>query len=184
MNTLKLSVCAFLAYALFAGLFSLTTPRSVGAQGTQGPTVRIGNTTSTPVPITAAFAEPYQASVVEAIPAGLFGGLIELPAVPVGKRLVIEYVSITGAVPIGQQVIGRIGTRLSSNGFAHVIGLSSKSTETIAGGWDTYVGNERVLIFVNGGEVPQILVTRSNSSGQWRVLGSVSGYLLDVPEPQ
>ena len=122
--------------------------------------------------------QPYQAGAFAFPPAGTFGGSVTLPAVPAGKRLVIEYVSISGTVNIGQNVLeGRLDFGGAGGDF-HAVSMPFQGQSPIR---NYYVGSERVQMFVDAGNPPTLHVERSHNTDPWTIHASVAGYLVDVP---
>lgn len=98
--------------------------------------------------------------------------------VPEGKLLVIEYVSVSAAVPPGQQV------RASVSGQGVGVGLSTHKVVMLGqgrfGGNDLYVGADAVRAYAFGGSGIGLSAVRTSDSGNGgRIEFSLSGHLID-----
>jgi hypothetical protein len=97
--------------------------------------------------------------------------------VPVGKLLVVEYVTVSALVPVGQQV--RASLVAQRAGLAlHRIQMVRQGT---FGGLDHFVGSAPVKAYAGGGKYALLVaVNRNSDAGDGgRVEMSVSGHLID-----
>src|SRR5262249_55188517 len=149
MKQFQASLLGAVVFGLLIGIVSLSYQKGVEAQLGSTP-VRVVNTSTSPaLGRDVDRREPYQATGFTSSSA--FSAAVFLPAVPAGKRLVIEYVSVRAFVPIGQQVDGQLST--SSLIVPLEVPFQSSNSSP---GQDAYIGSQKVLIFVNAGETPEV----------------------------
>ena len=85
---------------------------------------------------------------------------LNFPAVPAGKRLVLEYVNLTLNSPNGVPLFF-ISDRAANNTTNYTIGLISQSPPVVTA---YSVVNESILAYFETGETPQVLVENANAS--------------------
>jgi hypothetical protein len=101
-----------------------------------------------------------------------------LPAVPEGKRLVIEHVTARVRLPIGQEAYAALKTQ--SLYLTSLLPLTYQMTEH---GHAVYVAAVPVRVRVDAGARACFLLARNIGTGQGTGLFTVSGYLIDMSEP-
>lgn len=180
-----------------------------------GPDVRVINTSAEPVPVTGnvhvtntptvaispstvlatrSVDEParsaFQLSRTIMIPPGSPFIETEMTPIPVGKRLVVELVSIEAELPIGQKLLFAgfdpfLGTPPAPGTQSHVY-VPAQFTATV-GSFDIYAACLKTLFYADASSAPigsgftglQIFASRSESAGSAQVTFTVSGHLLD-----
>ncbi len=165
-----------------------TTPisGSVSIAGTPSVTgtITVGNPTSSPVPVRAVdnpANQAFQAEDVLTLDAGVSNNIIVGPAVPAGKRLVIEHVSATGLLPAGAKLLrAEIGASLNGSFVFHrLVPALDGSIGTI----DVFAMSTPMRMYADGGTSLHLLAVRDAFSigSPASVDFSVSGYLVDMP---
>lgn len=145
-------------------------------------TVQLANTVASPVPVVDIndAGQPFQtgASVTQA---GTNVSLINVATVPAGKRLVIEFISATGQVPVGQHVeLMEINTITDPfGGLTHQLLVHAQPPAVI--GDSLFRANQQLRLYANAGSQVKALFRRSSSAGNGVFLVTISGYLVDVP---
>jgi hypothetical protein len=173
MKLLRTSFLTALGLAVLGLALSLTYQKGVEAQVGSTP-VRVVNLATAPA-LTRDVdrREPYDASQS----ASSLGTLLNLglPAVPAGKRLVIEHVTVRADVPFGRQVVCRLFTPVQ-----HELEMGYQGTG-FALNSDTYVGSQHLLAFASAGQTPVVRIDRTGNEPITMVLyASISGYLEDL----
>jgi hypothetical protein len=100
---------------------------------------------------------------------------LTLPAVPPGKRLIIQHVNL-GVFTTVPDSIQQIFLDNSAGGVSYF----PATYMATASGLNDYVVNESVLVNFEAGDVPKLQIF-SISGGNTSVLGQISGYMIDVP---
>ena len=150
-------------------------------------TVRLPNTTASPLPVFDAqdARQPFQASASSIQEAGTNGSTVTVATVPAGKRLVIEFVSATGQLPPGQQVVAwRINTIAPpTGGQTHELLINAQPP--FVNGDALFRASQQVRLYADPGATAgadvRALFTRNTSAGQALFLMTISGYLVNVP---
>jgi hypothetical protein len=101
-----------------------------------------------------------------------------LPAVPEGKRLVIEHVTARVRIPIGQEAYAALKTK--SLYLASLLPLTYQMTEH---GNAVFVAAVPIRMRLDAGERACFLLARNIGTGQGTGLFTVSGYLIDMRRP-
>jgi hypothetical protein len=101
-----------------------------------------------------------------------------LPAVPEGKRLVIEHVTARVRIPTGQEAYAALKTQ--SLYLASLLPLTYQLTEH---GHAVFVAAVPAKLRVDAGGRACFLLARNIGTGQGTGLFTVSGYLIDMDEP-
>jgi hypothetical protein len=99
--------------------------------------------------------------------------------VPAGKRLVVESVSVNGAMDVGQRL--RYVALQSSSGNVSVEHWLPVSQYVTVGTRDHFVGNQALRLYVEPGGTLFVTATRNPSSGSGFFSATVIGHLIDVP---
>jgi hypothetical protein len=151
----------------------VNTP-SVNVANTPG--VSVLNGSGNPV-LTRNVDEParraFQAAVVLILPEGTDVGT-QILNIPTGKRLVIEYVTLSSNLPSGQAwTAAGLGTVVDETVVVHRFGPLQ---QTAAG---RFASDKAVRVYAD--HFVTFVAERSGASGQGRVDLTVSGYLVDVP---
>jgi hypothetical protein len=132
-----------------------------------------------PSPPTVDRRVPYQASQFASHGGETNSATATLPAVPAGKRLVVEYLTVLFEVGDGQQVSCFVQANDATAGFgdsAFQLPLQARAGAT--GGSDRYVGSQRVLMFVGAGNALSVTCL-TNTVGAAQMTVSAAGYLED-----
>jgi hypothetical protein len=176
-TTSKIVKITALAALSCAGLAAAPASWSVGSTP-----VTVVNGTSQPIPVkgelVSAATEAYQVTMFGSINPGEKQPNVWF-SVPVGKRLVVEHVSVLTVVPSGQVVIVRVGPP-GGNIFQHRLVLSPIGA--FGGGLDWFVASQPIRMYVNGAvQALFVEVMRNSGTGYGSIEASVSGYLVDAP---
>jgi len=104
-----------------------------------------------------------------------------ITTVPIGKRLVIEYVSVKGAVLTGQKMLAP-GITLTTGGVVVSHYLTTSAFQGVLTGRDIYVSSQEVRLFADQGTEVFGFAFRDSSTGNGgNVTFTISGYLVDMP---
>jgi len=175
-------------------LFLLLTPILLScfallpiAQAAPSPSnVIVVNTTASPVPLRDVdnpARQPFQAEAVGGIADGASTtGDITLTTVPVGKRLVIEHVSVLGKMLAPQRlVLGGMGSG-QPGGKVHWLDIKVQGSNADAT-LDYFVASQLVRFYQDPGPV-RCLAERDSTAGAnpASVTFTISGYFVDCPE--
>jgi hypothetical protein len=181
MNTRRLCALSFCILMTFATM----------GHGAQQPTsVTVNNTSANPVPVdvqnqlsTKAADNPAFQAYDEFRTTTVLPGNIQADFsydLPVGKRLVIEFVTVSVIVPAGQN---GFTVTVFTGGISkqHYIPVISQGTDT--NGLARFVAAQQTKLFAEAGgsEAFHISIARNSSSGQFLAGVSVSGHLVDIP---
>lgn len=147
---------------------------------TNTPSVTVANSAANPVPVslTSEPLDPFQtaASTTET---GTNVSTLNVTTVPPGKRLVIEFVSMTGQVPAGQHVeIMEITTSNSLGGVSHPFVIHPQP-DAVSGD-ALFRANQSLRLYANGGTQVTALFRRSSTLGTANYGLTISGYLMDM----
>jgi len=162
-------------------------------------TVRLPNTAANPLPVrveNAPVRKPFQARVVVS-PAGTGNSTATL-AIPAGKRLVIENVSVVGRLPEGMKAEVNFSTHMDNDGDGvggiedivfHRIPMVEQG---VFDGTTISVFNQKMLVFADSkiGDVQYAVVAQARLNGMApansfvQVQFTFSGYLEDLPTAQ
>jgi hypothetical protein len=168
------------------GLAVLTSSLLFGGlgQGQAGPVVSgnvvVTNTSAQAVPVSVqpTALQPWQGSFSLDMGDGETSKMVPLPALPAGKRLVIEFAS-SELIVLKEQLpsVQIFGTLEGSGSIAHVLDVSNIGDHSP--GQFRWRGSHTVKMYLDNGFVR---VNRSGGSANV-FFGSValSGYLIDVP---
>lgn len=99
-----------------------------------------------------------------------------MPALPAGKRLVIEHVTARVRLPIGQQ--GYVALKTHALHIASMLPLTPQMTEL---GHTTYAAAVPLKLRIDPPNLPCFLFERDEGAGQGTALFTISGYLVDMP---
>jgi len=170
-------------FALLPIAQAAPSPSNVNVVNT--PDVNVVNTTASPVPVRDVdnpARQPFHAEAVGGFADGasITGGIL-IPTVPAGKRLVIEHVSVFGAMLPGQKMVRtRVMYRFSVFGHSLVISAQGSNAD---GSSDYFVASELIRFYDNDGLPVAWEVERDSSAGA-KPAGidlNCDGYLVDCP---
>jgi len=101
--------------------------------------------------------------------------------VPTGMQLIIDNFTIVASMPSGQNVFGfEIRTTLNGDLASHFFSMSKQGT---SGGFDSFVGGKKVLLFADGGSEVSAILLRSDASGDANFTFSFTGFLEPLTAP-
>jgi len=161
---------------------SLTNTGRVLAENIKPLLVTVVNDSTTPVPvrdIDNPARQPFQIEQIATI-RNAESSWAEFVAVPIGKRLVIEYVSVFIALPAGQKptLVG-VATTLNQIGAGHSFGAMFLAADIV--GRDVFNISQQTRLYSDpGASSVNFFVERNASSGEAEIFFSVSGYLVDL----
>lgn len=151
--------------------------------------VRVINSTLEPVPIVGTVTvsnanantlQPFQASVnsTQTTPSNV--STATLATVPAGKRLVIEFVTMTAQVPQGQHAeIMEITTSTDPvGGVSHQLLIVPQPDAVI--GDALFRSSQEVKLYANAGTQVQVLWRRNSNLGTATFSATLSGHLVDM----
>jgi hypothetical protein len=97
--------------------------------------------------------------------------------VPVGKRLVIRFVSTSAYLPAGQQLLSGylVDTFVDGVGARYVLSPAL----TVSSSVDLYTSAQETVIYADGGTQVRIQTSRSGTTGDASLTVAMSGYLID-----
>jgi hypothetical protein len=98
--------------------------------------------------------------------------------IPRGMRLVIQFVSVSGAVPQGQKVNVTLNTTVNNATASYALQTSQVSSATP--GTDSILANQMMLVYADNTGMATVLVNRQAGEGICQMSVSVSGYLVDI----
>ena len=153
---------------------------NVGINGM--PTVKVDNTAN-PLfvrDVDNPASQPFQAATSFGIAAQQIRGGGVLTTVPLGKRLVIEHVSVRARVQPNQKLAEAeilIAVANNNNG-GHPIDYYFALNDQ---GDNLFMANQQVRLYADPGTEVQVAATRNASDGSGFVYFSISGYFVDVP---
>jgi hypothetical protein len=199
MLKLKQSLIAFAGMSLIITLIAVVTPQAIRSQNkeTVGPTkpVLVVNSPSEPVPVTGAVSvsnlgdsplpvrdvdSPGRQPVTAEGSCSGSGCTGTVYTVPAGKRLIVEYASITANIPAGKVARWRLFTNNAGQQGAEldfpltqppvIFGILSQST-----------AGQQVRLYAEAGSEVRMNGTTSDNAMPSNYIFSISGYLVDVP---
>ena len=104
--------------------------------------------------------------------------------VPLGKRLVIEFVSVNATIGKGEKMHSFIR---GGNGFSDAVHPITMNFQVTVANRDIFVGAQQMRMYAEPGTTVEILVSRRDAADTGAVSPnavmetSISGYLVDVP---
>jgi len=101
--------------------------------------------------------------------------------VPVGKRLVINYLAVSATVPSGQRFTTSVQTTLNGTSVDFA---QSFVTQNNGDGTDEAVSNQSVQLLADSGTTVYFQVFRRVWRGPFRTTFAFSGQLVPQPPPQ
>jgi hypothetical protein len=147
------------------------------------PTVNVLNT-PTVKDVDSPARQPFQTGAGLHMDQGMGETTFNLTAVPAGKRLVIDYVSVFGVVPTGQKMVTAaillIQPDLSF--LQSYFRISSQGPCGISSGFgDCFVASDQVRLYADPGTTVRAYTQRDDASGAGQVTFFVSGYFVNLP---
>src|SRR5262249_6242230 len=152
------------------------------------PTVTLNPTSTVPVfDVSNPALQPVYGTATVDVPSGV-GNLSlatltlvpgSIQAVPAGKRLVIEFVSLDVTVPSGQKVL--ISLEYGTGGQVASQRISTTPVLDMPGVVDVFTASQPVRLYADPGTSVSFSLKRSDSSGIGRVNVRVSGHYVDIP---
>jgi hypothetical protein len=124
---------------------------------------------------TTAKVTPFQQQLVLSINNGGTGVFAPV-AVPAGKRMCIEYVSMSGSAPTGQRLSASIQTTVGNVSAAYSIVHQVQETTD---GIDKLVANQMMKIYAETPEL-HIAILRAKTDGPAQITINISGFLETV----
>ena len=103
--------------------------------------------------------------------------VIDYPAVPAGKRLIIQHVSSIQTMP-AQNTITSIDLRVKGGAIGAF--MSPVPAPADSAGAAYYSSNENVLVGFDAGQQPEFIVF-TTSSANFTTVATISGYMIDIP---
>ena len=161
-----------------AGSVSVTNTPTVNLA--TGASVNVANSAANPVPVsfTSDPLEPFQAAA-STTETGTNVSTLNVATVPAGKRLVIEFVSMTGQVPAGQHLeIMEITTSSGLGGVSHAFVIHTQP-DAVSGD-ALFRANQSLKLYANAGTQVSALFRRSSTLGLANYHLTISGYLVDM----
>ena len=151
---------------------------TVGLAGT--PTVSVGSTADDPVWVRDVddARQPYLSQTFADFTAGAPTASGNFAAVPAGKRLVVEHVSVYGGIPSGQKLFALITRENNTN---HAVVLHPQANFPAFGGTDYFSASEDMKLYFEAGSVPGAFANRNFTTGSGNLIFAISGYLVDMP---
>jgi hypothetical protein len=172
------------------GTVGLAPGTSVGL--TPGTSVMIDSTVGDPVRVRNVndAIQPAQAQIACISPSVTIGcGPVTIYTVPAGKRLVIEYASMSACMLPGQTATLTVSTEVGSTLVHHLVNVTPPAAGPGTGAIGcnlpaassvTAVG-QQVRLYADPGTTVTVEGDRNSNTGAANFVFSISGYLVDVP---
>jgi len=144
-----------------------------------GASVTVANTAANAIPVVNIndAGQPFQASA-GMVQSGTNVSTLTVATVPAGKRLVIEWVSMTAQVPPGQHAeIMEITTSSGSGGASHAFVIHQQPNAVV--GDALFRVNQSLRLYANAGTQVSALFRRNTGAGTANFHLSISGYLVN-----
>jgi hypothetical protein len=189
MQSIKKPFITVAGFLAFVGLVSIISPLSSRGQGSSGnnppaQSVTVVNTPDAPVPVRDVDKQnrqPVSATVSIPLLEGESVGENDLFQVPVGKLLVIEYVTARVRLAQGQS-IENFGFSSSFESVAGPVFL--QWTDMNSTGTETFFASQSVKVYADRsleqGDM-EAFIERDSNTGTGQVVMTIFGYLVDVP---
>jgi hypothetical protein len=158
-----------------------TTTIAGSVSVTNTPNVNVGNSASAPIPIVDMNdgRQPFQASTFVVHPNGTNVDTMNVATIPAGKRLVIEFISVSAQVPPGQHLeLATVQTLAGGHGAAHQLLIQAQPDAVI--GDDIYRAVQELRLYADPGSTVQVLVRRNSGLGQATFGVTISGYFVNL----
>ena len=121
------------------------------------------------------FNTPFQRRLVIDLPPGLLGRG-EVVAIPAGKTLVVEFVSVKADFPAGEQPIAFF---LETDGGQYIAVDLFMNFQASADDRDAFVGSQQIRLYAKNRL--GLVVHRDVGAGAARIFASFIGYLVNTP---
>jgi hypothetical protein len=122
--------------------------------------------------------QPFQAAASQ-VQNGTNVSTLTIATVPAGKRLVIEFISLSGQVPPTQHVeLMQVLTVTDTGGVFHDMLIHEQPDAVI--GDALFRSVQSLRLYANAGTQINVVLRRSSSIGQATYGASISGYLVDL----
>lgn len=170
---------------------STMEPVPTAAQGTTtiagtvslaaGSSVSVANTMASAVPIVNSndARQPFQKTAV-GTQNGTNASTLTIATVPAGKRLVIEFISVSGQVPPGQHVeFFHLDTVAGPFGAASHDLLVNAQPDAVIGD-ALFRASQQVRVYADTGTQVSVMVRRNSNAGSASYGATISGYLVDL----
>lgn len=199
MNRSKLLVTLLgVSLGYFVGISQLYGQKAAAAPSTPTVNVKVINTESEPVKVAGTVnvgnsldgplkvrdadngQQPFQRSAPLSLSVGTSLSFLGAFAVPAGKRLVIESVSVRVDLDSADSP-DSIGLQTTAAGFNNLHYILVSKQGSSSNGRSTYVGTHSFRVYADPETVIGLLVARNNSGATAIATLTVSGYLVDVP---
>jgi hypothetical protein len=145
-----------------------------------GASVQIGNPSSSPAlvrDVDRPGAQPFKAILTSSFNDGFANtNPANTVTVPIGKRLVIEFVTVYITLPSGQSaLLCRLDT---TGGFNEYFTLTAAGNDVAAKA--TFVGTHRAFVILEPGAQIEAFANRNSGTGSGTLTATISGYLVDI----
>lgn len=128
-------------------------------------------------------SQPFQRHVTFDFAGGGSADHADVVTIPAGKRLVVKFASFRAQVPTssGDKILaGRLINSDVLPEVVHEVVTSFAGTNSL--GYDLFVGNAAVLLFVDSGQTLKAGILKATSSANSLSQEfTISGYFVDVP---
>lgn len=151
---------------------SSTSNQDANAQGSPA-----SGTQGLPVVIAVTATEPFQQEVELSIGPANSAAYASI-AVPSGKRLVVEYLSLFGNLPAGQRLSVSLATLVSGLRASY---RPQINTQDAGDGTVSVSANQVMRVYADPGTIVSVSAARNSSSGSNSLTVSVSGYYMSLP---
>ena len=144
------------------------------------PDVNIVNLPSTPVPVREVnnpAIQPFQAAGFYPFTGQGSGGVITLFTVPNGKRLVIEYATAQGQLPMGAKLQGFITTTVGGVTAEHQLVMIDQG---VLAGSVVFAAAQPMRLYADPGTTVLADVGRDPFTGGGGVAVTISGYFIEL----
>ncbi|HSP16677.1 MAG TPA: hypothetical protein VLV78_18165 [Thermoanaerobaculia bacterium] len=180
MSRLRKTAVTALGFSALIVVLFLASPVAMNAIPSDKD-VRVVNTTMEPVPVLnmSDARQPFQVGAV-GTQNGTNVSTLTVATVPVGKRLVIEFVSMSGQVPPGQHVeLFHITTSAGPFGGATHDFLVNPQPDAVIGD-ALFRASQQVRLYADPGTTVTATFRRNSSAGLTTYGATISGYLVDL----
>jgi hypothetical protein len=137
--------------------------------------VIVDNTAANPVPVkdvASAARQPFSGSQNAFFQSGSRDAFFNLPLPPAGKQLVIESVTVNALIPTGQNLWS---ASINHNPLIIV------PQGDVGTGSDAFTASQQFRLYITSQDSITFIVSRNSSTGSGVVVGTISGYLVDMP---
>ena len=131
--------------------------------------------------------EPFQKEIDVHFNSDEFTAQESVPiTIPLGKRFVMEHVSATGIVPVGQKLHMSVSARFNNALTTHALIATPQGTTGAFGTKDVFTASQPLRAYAGGANIvtEQVIVvfaSRNSTGGDANVFFGLTGYFIDVP---